>query len=311
MRESDIWTFIESELLQQHRVVLLLVIDHEGSTPGRKGFKMAVAADGRLFGSIGGGAVEYDLVEAVKVGLRSGGLQQNLQRLLHDPEAAAAATGMICGGSQTVLTFPCTREHLGTVQQIREALDRGRSGWLRISGNSLSWNHEDSAAPLYEEWLGNPDTVYIIGGGHVGQALTRVLALLGMRIVLIDDRPDLDLHAIKPLLHEVILSPFDRILPHIVPGEHSYAAIMTPSHRADEVALRQLLQIPLRYLGMMASRAKAAQVLASLRAEGVAETALQKVFTPIGLSIASHTPAEIAVSIAAEIIQVRNSLLTD
>jgi len=308
MSQMGFWSFIEEELLNHRPVVLLLVIAHEGSTPGRTGFKMAVAQDGRLCGSIGGGAVEYDLVESIKEQLQSAGVKLNIQRLLHDDGASMATSGMICGGSQTVLTFPCDSRHLEAVQQIKKGITANQPSLMRITGQDLHWSAEigEDSSSIYEEKLGYEDTVYIIGGGHVASALSLILSTLDVRIVILDDRPELDALKKNAYAHDIIIAPMEKVASFVPPGEHCYVVIMTPSHRADEVVLRQLISHSYRYLGLMASRAKAAQILANLRNEGVPESALQKVRTPIGLPIHSHTPPEIAVSIAAEIIHVRN-----
>ena len=90
-------------------------------------------------------------------------------------------------------------------------------------------------------------------------------------------------------------------------GENSYAFIMTPSHLHDETVLRGLLHKDLKYLGMMASKTKVAEIFEKLRKDGVSEALLFRVKSPIGLSIKSKTAEEIAVSIAAEVIQIKNS----
>ena len=94
---------------------------------------------------------------------------------------------------------------------------------------------------------------------------------------------------------------------HVSEGERSYVVIMTYGHLADEKVLRQLAGKKLRYLGLLGSPAKIAQIFASLKKKGVSAASLKKVHAPVGLPIHSHTPEEIAISIAAEIIQVKNN----
>ena len=93
---------------------------------------------------------------------------------------------------------------------------------------------------------------------------------------------------------------------HVSEGKQSYVVIMTFGHQADELVLGQLAGKKLRYLGLMGSPAKIAQIFASLKKKGVGAASLKKVHAPVGLPIHSHTPEEIAISIAAEIIQVKN-----
>ena len=147
-----------------------------------------------------------------------------------------------------------------------------------------------AAGLLYHEALAQRDTLYIIGGGHVSLALSQLMSLLEWRIVVFDDRPEVSTMKANHWADSKIVTPFSEVARLIPPGDKSWAIIMTPSHRADEIVLRSWLRLQLRYLGMMASRHKAAEILSHLRAEGIAEEQLQRVYTPVGLPIASHTP---------------------
>jgi xanthine dehydrogenase accessory factor len=159
----------------------------------------------------------------------------------------------------------------------------------------------------FTEHVPAPDTIYIIGGGHVGLALARVMATLDFRIVVFDERPDVDTLVNNRSAHEKRVLPFAQAGKAVPAGPRSYAVIMTPGHRSDAAALRQLVRKRLAYLGVLGSPRKARQLLDQLRAEGCPPECLARVRTPVGLPIASHTAAEIAISIAAEIIQVRNA----
>jgi xanthine dehydrogenase accessory factor len=165
--------------------------------------------------------------------------------------------------------------------------------------STATWSFTEQVPP--------PDTIYIIGGGHVGLALSRVMATLDFRIVVFDARPDVNTFTRNRYAHEKRVLAFDQVGKAIPAGPHSYAVIMTPGHRSDDAALRQLVRKRLAYLGVLGSARKARQLLDQLRAEGCPPECLARVRTPVGLPIASHTAAEIAISIAAEIIQVRNA----
>jgi xanthine dehydrogenase accessory factor len=103
----------------------------------------------------------------------------------------------------------------------------------------------------------------------------------------------------------VVVAPFAEAGRHIPDGPGTHVIIMTPAHTADEIVLRQIVARPVGYVGMMASPAKAAALLGRLQADGVAAEALSRVHAPVGLPIGSQTAAEIAVSIAAELIHHR------
>jgi xanthine dehydrogenase accessory factor len=158
----------------------------------------------------------------------------------------------------------------------------------------------------YEETLGYADTVYIVGGGHVGLALSRALAPLELRIVVIDERPEVETLKRNRWAHEKCVVPFDSVAEEIPEGQGTYVIIATPQHSADESVLRQLVGKRLRYLGMLGSTTKVRQIMANMREDGFSEEELSSVRSPVGLPIGSHTPAEIAISIAAEIIKVKN-----
>jgi xanthine dehydrogenase accessory factor len=140
----------------------------------------------------------------------------------------------------------------------------------------------------------------------VALALSRIMAILPFRIVVLDDRKHVPTMAQNHFASELKVIDYDDVAEHVEEGEHCWAAIMTHAHQADAEVLARLVTKDLRYLGMMGSKAKVTQILANLEATGTPRELLDRVYAPIGLSIGSHTPEEIAVSIAAEIIAARN-----
>ncbi len=319
MHEEDVWEFIEERLRGGESAVLLVVVRAVGATPGKPGFKMAVAPGGALCGTVGGGALEHRLVERARAMLGAGESDGVLIR--HEmPEAGGEEPlQMLCGGAQTVALCPLAPADLSTIRQLLSRLREGETVRLRLTTEGMDWRtpgpKEDRYAfeqtadgPwAYEQTLGRTATVYIIGGGHVGLALSRALAPLDVRIVVMDERPDVDTLLRNRWAHEKHILPFESVAGHIPDGKDTYVVIATHRHSADECVLRQLVRRRLRYLGMMGSKAKVREIMDRLRADGFAEQELQRVHAPIGLPIGSHTPAEIAISITAEIIKVRNA----
>ncbi|MCI5143886.1 MAG: hypothetical protein D3909_19620, partial [Candidatus Electrothrix sp. ATG1] len=154
--------------------------------------------------------------------------------------------------------------------------------------------------------VGASDTAYLIGGGHVSLAVATLLKSLGFRVVIIDERAHIEtLHA-NTWADEKIICPFSQVRQYIAQGEQSWVLIMTPSHLHDEQVLRQLVEEEFRYLGMLGSTRKIGTIFNRLRSDGIKEECLNRVHAPVGLPISSRTPEEIAVSIAAEFIQMRN-----
>ena len=161
---------------------------------------------------------------------------------------------------------------------------------------------------LYREEAGQRPTLTIIGGGHVGLALSRVMAELNFHIVVLDDRARLATMAANTYAQEKHVTSYNRIGRHVSEGSQSYVVIMTFGHLADERVLGQLAEKKTALPGdALGSPAKIAQIFTHLKKKGVAAASLKKVHAPVGLPIHSHTPEEIAISIAAEIIQVKNS----
>ena len=116
------WVFILEKLNQQTKVMLLVVIDNHGSSPGQSGFKMAVSQDGNMMGSIGGGQTEYRLVEKAKTYLLEEKPKIVLKREVHRKEAEKDRSGMICSGEQWVAFYPVNQSSQSTIEQILHSI---------------------------------------------------------------------------------------------------------------------------------------------------------------------------------------------
>ena len=147
-------------------------------------------------------------------------------------------------------------------------------------------------------------TVYIFGGGHIAVPLAEFAKALQFAVVVVDDREEFANGKRFPMADEVKLGDFSTITRSIEFHSDDCAVIITHEHRHDEVVLRECLLKKRRpgYIGMIGSKAKVATVLSHLKQEGVSEELLANVNAPIGLDIGSQTPAEIALSIMAEIV---------
>ena len=154
----------------------------------------------------------------------------------------------------------------------------------------------------YVEPLTRAGYAYIFGGGHVGAALVPVLASVDFRVVVYDNRPGFATPEHYPQAERVILGDYLDIGAHLTLTENDYVCIMTPGHQADREVLLQAMRSPATYIGCIGSRHKIASTNKSLMENGIPETELARIHAPIGLDILGQTPAEIAVSIAAEMI---------
>ena len=151
--------------------------------------------------------------------------------------------------------------------------------------------------------LGSQAGIAIFGGGHIAQCLAKAALLTGFNVRVIEDRPEFS--AYFEGVRYLVLSPDEYEAAGAI-GSCDYAVICTRGHSTDTEALRYCLTKPLKYLGMIGSAAKTAKVMQLMREEGVPQETRDRVYTPIGLDIASEMPAEIAISILAEILLVKN-----
>jgi xanthine dehydrogenase accessory factor len=148
-------------------------------------------------------------------------------------------------------------------------------------------------------------TLLVVGGGHIGQALADIGALMGFSVAVVDDRPEFASAERFPQAERVICGDFEEELRRFPITPQTYVVVVTHGHREDELSLRQVVTSEAAYVGMIGSRRRSAMVIRHLSDDGYPREALARVRTPIGLDIGAETPEEIAVSIMAEIIQAR------
>jgi xanthine dehydrogenase accessory factor len=326
-----LWTFIAESIKSNKPVALLQVVESIGSSPGRQGFRMAIDENGTMIGSIGGGIMEHKLVEFALSCLQKKEFEPFLKRQIHDKTAAQNQSGMICSGEQTVLFYFFKQDNLDKINQIIACLVENTEGvegrnpatggkrCISISNISfdfsLNKNKEKylfikaSKSWTYKENLGEQNHLYIIGGGHCALALSRQMSLMSdFYIHLYDNRDDLNTFKINTFAHEKAVVDFDKINEIIPSGDNIFVAIMTFGYRTDAEILRGLFGNNFAYIGMLGSAAKIQKMFNDFENEGFDKGYLEKIYAPIGLIPHTRTPEEIAVSIAAQIIQVKNLL---
>lgn len=316
--------------------MLLVVSESSGSSPGRAGYKMAVSSTGELCGSIGGGVMEVNLVDRARAILSEPGATAKHWPRIASPEptgfpAAALieqvhqknapnSSGMICSGRQTVILKQLTPEDTATVNAIVESLQEQQPITFEISNLKFQiienttdisrryFSKKSESDFIYQEKVGFENELLIVGGGHCALALSELMSRLDFHIRIFDDRPDLNTIAKNEFADEVtIVESYENIGEYIESGANTYVAVMTLGYASDAVVIRKLIDHDFKYFGVLGSRAKMATLFKELRAAGVSGERLSLIRTPIGLSINSQTPEEIAVSIAAEIISIKNA----
>lgn len=344
-KEIELWQFVASRLARGKNVMLLVVAESSGSSPGRQGYKMAVAADGELFGSIGGGVMEVGLVERSRslldaVTQRRGEAESSILSEQVHRKDVENASGMICSGRQAVVFKLLTPSDLAVVQSVID----GRGDLITLTAESFTVGPPERGTPnapeggtsnasergtpnapeggtpndlnftklsktdfVYTEKLGSKNQLYIVGGGHCALALSELMSRMDFHITVFDDRPQLNTISKNEYADDIkIVDSYERIGDHIFSGSRAYVVVMTLGYKSDEVVIRSLIEKEFKYFGVLGSKAKMSAMFRSLRADGISEDMLERIRTPIGLPINSHTPEEIAVSIAAEIILVKN-----
>ena len=312
--------------------VLCTIIASSGSTPRGSGAKMAVFADGSTMGTVGGGAVEYESVRLAKQALAQ---RATFTHGFDLTKNQTADIGMICGGQVTVYFQFLDAAAVGMLEHIVSLFARQQDTWLvtkiadsgvcsmavyaRDTGLEMRLGDDIMTADIlplasaratlskgepsyYVEPLTRAETVYVFGGGHVSQELVPLLAHIGFAVVVYEDRPAFADIALFPGAARTVTGDFTELSAQITVRAADYAVIMTRGHQADFEVLRQVLQTDASYIGVIGSKHKIAATNQRLLEAGIPPSALSRVHTPIGLPIGAETPAEIAVSVAAELI---------
>lgn len=198
------------------------------------------------------------------------------------------------------------------VQAIQEALEVISKGSSKRLSFSLKEGDElgmicGGDTELFIEPIISKSTIYIFGGGHIAFTLAKVASLLDFKIVVIDDRPEFADPQRFPEAESTLVEDFSRAFQKLKVDKASYIVIATHGHKGDEVVLEGALATDAKYVGMVGSKTKNNTIFSHLLSRGISQEQLDRVHAPIGLKINAQTPEEIAVSIMAEIIQIKRS----
>lgn len=320
MQELKLWTFVHEKLTKGINIGLMMVPQSFGSSPGRQGHIMAVSRDGEMIGTIGGGAMEFIQVEDCKKVLEGKRKLVSWKKLIHDKSDKKFWSGLSCSGEQIVITFCLNQTDLHIVDSILKALDSEKDfSLIFTSENTINLEATVTDNPQYNyhfvsesEWkyqfiVGVREKVYLIGAGHVGLALCKQLYLLNYQVILIDNRSELATEAYEQFIAKKIITNYKNVADFVPSTIHDYIVIMSFSRALDILILSQLINKPSRYIGLMASKTKAEMIQKVILEKGFSEAQFNRVHTPIGIPIKCKSPAEIAVSVAAQMIQIRRN----
>ncbi|MFO0843449.1 MAG: XdhC family protein [Gemmataceae bacterium] len=322
------------------------VVETRGSTPQKAGAAMVVYTDGGQRGTLGGGCVEAEVKQRALGVLAAGGGRPELLTF-HLDDDYGWDDGLICGGRMTILADALPTggdDYHARYLQLIEAGQGCVEAVLLQDGHDAppgsrflfdaAGQYAAARGPGHEipgaVFRNLPDlsrrpsaeakqgvaylpvlprvTLFIVGGGHVGQAVAQLAAQCDFDVEVLDDRAGYVGPDRFPTARRRLVGDIGPTLAEVAPtlGPHHYALIVTRGHRNDEEALAQLATAGAGYVGMIGSKRKIRLIFEDLLAAGVPAEALHRVHAPLGLDIGSRTVPEIAVSIVAELIARRN-----
>ncbi|OPY72553.1 MAG: putative xanthine dehydrogenase subunit A [Syntrophorhabdus sp. PtaU1.Bin002] len=315
--------------------VVATVVKKTGAAPRDEGAKMFIGEDRKSYGTVGGGRVEAEVYDEA---LRLMGTRK--AKIVHFRMDAkeVAGDGMLCGGNVDVLLEPLLGVHKEVYEGVRHCETRGRKAVVvtRFGSGSFLKTLFDTygttwgdAVPeeelkgffrlldekkvqligdsLVVEPVSIAPVLYIFGAGHVSQFLSKVAKMVDFNVVVIDDRAEFANQERFPEADSVVVEDFLKVFDNLAFTGNEYVVIVTRGHAHDAAVLEETVKRETRYIGMIGSKRKVRMVLQHLREKGANQKVLDKVHSPVGLEIHSETPQEIAISIVAELIQVRGS----
>lgn len=323
LRDEQFVGKLVAEVEAGHPFVMSSVLATRGSMPRHASARMVLLADGSFIGTIGGGRIEMMAQERSQK-VMSGERGNSIEWLTH------AKTKMACGGDALVSvrhSFPAKQELHILKDEILGCLKEGKPFLLeedwsdpadvkittveldelpaddkRASADVPVW---DETTKLYSEPMGADPKAFIFGAGHVGHALTPVLASVGFKVIIMDDRPDLSKPEDFPQAEKVLVGDFKKLNDYVHITPRDYVVVLTHGHKGDIDVLEQALKNHPAYAGCIGSRSKAAFARQTLIERGCDPTDVQNIHLPIGEDILAVTPSEIAISIAAQMIECR------
>lgn len=240
---------------KDENAVLATVVESKGSAPRDIGAKMLVFEDASIFGTVGGGKVEFVVISEAKKIIGTGKSVLLDYDLTNNP----GGIGMACGGRMKI----------------------------------------------FIEDVNKMEKLIIFGAGHIAMPLVVMAKELDFNVIVVDDRAEFAKKDRFKHADKIVTKDFIEAFKSFKVDGRTYIVIASYSHAKDTDVLRKSLEFNPKYIGMIGSKRKTKMVFDALLKEGFSESKLNKVKSPIGISIGAETPAEIAVSILAEIIKVR------
>jgi xanthine dehydrogenase accessory factor len=206
--------------------------------------------------------------------------------------------GSVGGGEMELRVVAAAKEALrdGQPRYLDMTLSNDQRGDPLICGGEME---------IFVEPLLTSPTLVLVGAGHIGAAVAQLGKFLGFRVVVLDDRPEFVTPENFPHADERIAGDIVKEIGRLEITPQTYVVLVTRAHTLDAALLGAIVEKPAAYIGMLGSKRRVITVLDTLKQKGASDAALARVRAPIGIEIHAETPQEIAVSIMAEIIQVK------
>ncbi len=259
------------------------------------------------------GLSDRDAVQAI----RGAALERRALALLTVVANPAGAAGVVPGskwlGREDGTILGVLPAEIGPVlgEAAAAALESDRSHRLWVRESALGWERagENEGLGLFVEVLAPPPELIVVGAGHIALPLVRMAKLLDFEVTVLDDRAAFASRERFPEADTVLVGSVAEVLRQRSIAASTYVVLVTRGHQHDEAALKAVIGSDAAYIGMIGSRRRVKEVFRHLASTGVEEPRIARVHAPIGLDIGAETPAEIAVAIAAELVQVRREAL--
>ncbi|MFH1571406.1 MAG: XdhC family protein [Gemmatimonadota bacterium] len=326
-------------------VALASLVESSGSIPMSTRAKMAIFADGTTAGTIGGGCLEAEIIavgrqvmatgsahttrytmtekQAGESGLNCGGTVRiytepvigadgavivELARARRE-RAACALVSVLSDGAPPgprALYLQGGRACPAFGDPLLDRQARAVAEGALESERAVLFAAPAAGVPevFAEPFLPAP-VLYVFGGGHVGAQIGHLASGVGFRVVVVDDRPLFASPERHPEVDECVAIPMEGAFERLAVDERTYIVAATRGHQHDEIVVEQAIRTPARYIGMLGSERKKLLLWERIAARGGSRERLAQVYAPLGLNIGADTPEEIAVSVVAELIEVR------
>jgi xanthine dehydrogenase accessory factor len=317
------------------------IVTKKGSGPRNVGAKMFVGEDGKIYGTIGGGSLEFNVYKEAMA--RMGEHSPHMIHIKMDSEEVVGKY-MICGGNVDIFLEPVIKKydkiyrHLGHIEKtdkngilitqfnnekfLKTIIEKNEDIFdSEINENTFGFEISEDEKEVFQkrlhdskiyatgeiliETLNHLPTLYIFGAGHISQFIAKFAKIAGFYVVVTDDRAEFANKERFPEADEILVEPIPDVFNSLQFSGNEFVVIVTRGHQFDADVLRESLKRDIKYVGMIGSKRKVKMIFDHMKKCGFSEDIISNVYSPIGLSINAETPQEIAVSIVAELIMVR------